>query len=459
MEKSTKNIKDDESSKSNSRTVKMTSRERMRRAYAPVDDQKPPRKYKITGPNNVPPSSFTVGSYYYNPQHHTNHHTTAPSTNSNNRRFHQDSSGQVHGGINSHHQQHHGHNHHAPVTTAGTVHHAPVSYIYHYTIGSDGAMNHSYRKESETVWVNRGTILSKNQYNSNTESEDYDDAKMADRIERKRKRFKSLTAANRRRTFRAVSRLPLDPLCTHKSSIHYSKNVLTKMLVKESRFHASDPLSNHEITPDCRSRMIDWMVECLTAYGNSQESFFYAAYVFDSYLQSCKSELSDDDVHLLGICCVFLASKYTEAVPLSIDTLAENIGYEEFTASQIQAKEMKILKTCQCEVNLITPYQFINFIMILAESSINSESYKPLFDALRNHTTQYAKMAVIKEKLLNFKPSEIALATFSIGCQEVYSKSKYDNKKKMENIEQFVSEFYLITFEYLARRTQARDML
>lgn len=44
-------------------------------------------------------------------------------------------------------------------------------------------------------------------------------------------------------------------------------------------------LKNHSITPMLRSKMVDWMIEVLTSYKCSNQTFFITVNLIDSFLQ------------------------------------------------------------------------------------------------------------------------------------------------------------------------------
>jgi len=45
-------------------------------------------------------------------------------------------------------------------------------------------------------------------------------------------------------------------------------------------------LAKHSITPSLRAKMIDWMIEVLSSYKMSEESFFRSVALMDAYLKN-----------------------------------------------------------------------------------------------------------------------------------------------------------------------------
>ena len=67
--------------------------------------------------------------------------------------------------------------------------------------------------------------------------------------------------------------------------------------------------------------MVDWMFEIFNAYECAIETFFLSVYIFDKYLCKTKLEIRNSDIHLLGITCIFLASKYEDVCPLNMEKI------------------------------------------------------------------------------------------------------------------------------------------
>ncbi len=72
--------------------------------------------------------------------------------------------------------------------------------------------------------------------------------------------------------------------------------------------------------------MLDWLVEVTFAFRCTERTYFLVAAIFDAYLRSSEG-LTDSDVHLLGITCLFLASKYEDLKPLSARVIASKISH------------------------------------------------------------------------------------------------------------------------------------
>jgi hypothetical protein len=51
----------------------------------------------------------------------------------------------------------------------------------------------------------------------------------------------------------------------------------------------------------------------------------------DRYFKNTQTPLKASELHLVGIVCMFIASKYEEVVPILLNTLIHKIGHDKFT--------------------------------------------------------------------------------------------------------------------------------
>jgi len=89
--------------------------------------------------------------------------------------------------------------------------------------------------------------------------------------------------------------------------------------------------------------MIDWMVEVLSSYKCSDQSFFLACNFMDLYFQKCPLSLEVSDLHLVGVTSMFMASKYEEIYPLRLSVVHEKIAHKKLSLEAIKKKESEIL--------------------------------------------------------------------------------------------------------------------
>jgi len=69
-------------------------------------------------------------------------------------------------------------------------------------------------------------------------------------------------------------------------------------------------LAQHSITSSLRSKMVDWMIEVLSSYKMTEETFFRSVFLMDAYMKNCGVKLEVKDLHLIGVSSMFSAAKY-----------------------------------------------------------------------------------------------------------------------------------------------------
>lgn len=81
--------------------------------------------------------------------------------------------------------------------------------------------------------------------------------------------------------------------------------------------------------------MVDWMIEVLSSYKMSEETFFRSQHFMDSYLRRCPTRLEVKDLHLVGVTAMFAAAKYEEIHPLKLSVIYDKIARKKFKKSEI----------------------------------------------------------------------------------------------------------------------------
>ena len=177
-------------------------------------------------------------------------------------------------------------------------------------------------------------------------------------------------------------------------------------------------------------------------------------------------------------------------MPISLYEMWEKIGHGMFGPKLIKKEEYEILKTLEWDINLITPFHFNSyFIQAMRNSKVGSDedpesmlidsidekkrattitdlSYdgdfmKELFDSLEIVSTQFCKMSIINEKLLNYKPSEISLASIFNSVAYIkdtgYSCQKSNKISWIHNSEMECRNWQSYSFNYSWQEQERMD--
>jgi hypothetical protein len=122
-------------------------------------------------------------------------------------------------------------------------------------------------------------------------------------------------------------------------------------------------LSGHEITERMRVKMIDWMIEVLNNYKCEESTYFLSVNLMDRYFKLCKKTLKPEDLHLIGICCMFISSKFCDIYPIKLKIVCEKISHNKFSSEEIKNMEDQIVKTLNYNLLIPTAWEFVNFFL------------------------------------------------------------------------------------------------
>jgi hypothetical protein len=167
-------------------------------------------------------------------------------------------------------------------------------------------------------------------------------------------------------------------------------------------------LYRHKINPEIRTKMVDWMVEVLSVYKSELDTFFLAVSLMDNYIDKSPSMIHTEDIHLIGITCIFLASKFEDVIPIRMDCIVTKIGHEQFSAQTIKIKERQILAIIEFD-NLIRTsiYEFIKtyFFDFKFNNKSNIENFglEKVVDAFEKVSIYMARLTLHFDGLYHYR--------------------------------------------------------
>jgi hypothetical protein len=121
-------------------------------------------------------------------------------------------------------------------------------------------------------------------------------------------------------------------------------------------------LKGHEVTSAYRAKMVDWMVEVMTAFKCTDQTFFVAISLMDRYFNQLAKTgkiLKLEELHVTGITCMFMASKYEDIYPLLLRTVYQKIAHKKISTAEIRERELMILKALGFKIGAPTSYEFL----------------------------------------------------------------------------------------------------
>ena len=168
--------------------------------------------------------------------------------------------------------------------------------------------------------------------------------------------------------------------------IEYGPSILDEYFTEVENIQ--NILEKHTITPPMRLKMVDWMVEIFTIIQTNDITFFTAVNVMDKFFYKSEKSYQPSDLHLIGICSIFIASKFCDINPIRLKFLIEKIGHGKFNKDEIIKMEENILSTLQYDILKPTIYDFTTFffedLFFFYENNFNIKN-----PTIQNHLKQF----------------------------------------------------------------------
>eukprot|EP00344_Euplotes_crassus_P008112 CAMPEP_0196998682 /NCGR_PEP_ID=MMETSP1380-20130617/4013_1 /TAXON_ID=5936 /ORGANISM="Euplotes crassus, Strain CT5" /LENGTH=333 /DNA_ID=CAMNT_0042415345 /DNA_START=73 /DNA_END=1074 /DNA_ORIENTATION=+ len=200
------------------------------------------------------------------------------------------------------------------------------------------------------------------------------------------------------------------PMEAEEESVH-SKVVSTygiKLLhnLKKKQVKLTGDFSRHEIKNSHRKQMIVWMDEVLAIFKCPSDTFFMSVHIMDRYFEQTSESLLLNDLHEIGIVSMFIASKYQEVDPLTLDLMIEKVAHGKISSKQLLARERKIASCLKFKfevpnvLNFMESYHEIYSPKFLSEENV----------LLGENMVKIAKRSILEsKKAFGVLPSKLAL--------------------------------------------------
>nr|XP_040045527.1 G1/S-specific cyclin-E2-like isoform X1 [Gasterosteus aculeatus aculeatus] len=157
------------------------------------------------------------------------------------------------------------------------------------------------------------------------------------------------------------------------------EDVWVKMVDREKNYrHSKNFMQKHpKIQPRMRSILLDWLIEVSEAYTLQRQTFYLAQDYFDRFMLT-QDNIEKGMLQLIGITCLFIASKMEEAHPptlLQMAYVTAGTYYEE----EILQMELIILKALSWNLCPETGISWLKLYFQLASMSAGSDLLEPQF--------------------------------------------------------------------------------
>ena len=212
----------------------------------------------------------------------------------------------------------------------------------------------------------------------------------------------------------------------------------------------SDFLEKHHVKSRDRDKMVDWMVQVFSRYNSSPGTLELAVQIMDHYIaEEDDKDMVKDSLHLIGLTCIYIASKLEDNVPLRLKHVVKNIGHDSFSKKRIISEERYIVKTLNFDFYKVGTYDYL-FSYFLDLRFNNLERIKELDG--KKIISKYLGFCVFLSKLLLYdeyfstnRPALNFLAILTVAYDCLHLNSNYISKDLRHLLRDWI---YCITAEF-----------
>jgi hypothetical protein len=209
----------------------------------------------------------------------------------------------------------------------------------------------------------------------------------------------------------------------------YIKNLSENIIQKYGYYLQSFCLKSNDILPEnfmkghlissyMRSKMVNWMVEIFYTFHSSEETFLAAVEIMDKFFYHYEIILIDDDIYLIGLVSLFIASKAYDLIPIQLEKIIQ-IGGGKFTKKEILIMERRIIKKIDFDVFSVNDLEliqlFLNDFYINNKETFQKLEAEKYFDMLTNCTIWAFELCKHYEEYSSIRPAFLAIACLTIG--------------------------------------------
>lgn len=181
-----------------------------------------------------------------------------------------------------------------------------------------------------------------------------------------------------------------------------------------------DPLKNHSIDSNFRTKLVDWIFEVINAFGFNEMTTFLTIFIIDAYLYKTKKKLKNEDLHIIGVTSLFIASKYEEVTPIHMHDLIEKICHNRFSENDIKKKEREILENLEYQIIIHSVGDFLknHFCEFrITNKQIIDSNIENYFKSMEQISVYISKVILHSDAFSLYKNSIKAIACIVISFE------------------------------------------
>lgn len=173
------------------------------------------------------------------------------------------------------------------------------------------------------------------------------------------------------------------------------------------------------LSPSNRMKLLINISKLLKEYHNTNNRiYFLSVYIIDTYIYRNELTICQDEIDLIMICSLYLASKMEDTITMNY-SLIENIIHEgKYTKQDIICKEKEIVSVLDFELLVTTSYDYID--AFLYDFEVNNEEFviscmKKDFRLFKGICVFLCKLATLSEEFSTCYQETIAICVLVVA--------------------------------------------
>ena len=196
-----------------------------------------------------------------------------------------------------------------------------------------------------------------------------------------------------------------------------------------ANFKMKHYLDRHDISQKQRSKMIDWVIEVLDIFNQSDRTVFRSIFILELFMKRCKRVLNVKDLHLIGVVSMFIASKLEEVKVIKLKSIIVDICKYKFSKEEILNTEKKILIALNFSLNAGTLFEYFTSMVSLMDLPLK------VSEPIKKYAVLLQKMFLYSYDIQNVYVYQ-DIATYSI----IISMKLYGHTNKFFNSSKYIQK-------------------
>jgi len=190
--------------------------------------------------------------------------------------------------------------------------------------------------------------------------------------------------------------------------------------IKSQANHQYFHTTQCEIDAHKRLVLVDWLIEVVDEFGLSQETLYLSISLLDRFLSL--QAVPRCQLQLLGVTCLWVASKYEEVLPPVLQDFVE-ITDNSYSGSDLVRMEALLLSRLDYELAVPTSLHFLH--QLLSHAQLESGNMSPggpcspdcPSEARLAHMAEYLlELALLTPDTLRYRPSVVAASALQLAA-------------------------------------------